>query len=71
MINNKIIYVDKNSDIPLFGIDFIGIIDRGTNVIEIKPLTLCNLECKYCFFARRTAGLCSPARVSSYKGQKS
>lgn len=49
MINNKIIYVDKNSDIPLFGIDFIGIIDRGTNVIELKPLTLCNLECKYCF----------------------
>lgn len=46
---NKIIYVDRNSDIPLFGIDFIGIIDRGTNVIELKLLTLCNLECKYCF----------------------
>ena len=42
-------YIDKNSDIPLYGIDFIGVIDRGTNVIELKPLTLCNLKCKYCF----------------------
>jgi len=46
---NEIIYVDEESDIPLFGVDFLGIIDRGTNVIEIKPLTLCNLKCKYCF----------------------
>jgi uncharacterized Fe-S cluster-containing radical SAM superfamily enzyme len=43
------IYVSEQSEIPLFGIDFFGIIDRGTNVIELKPLTLCNLKCKYCF----------------------
>ncbi|MFX1302777.1 MAG: radical SAM protein [Promethearchaeota archaeon] len=48
MVNN-IIYVDEKSEIPLYGIDFIGVIDRGTNVIELKPLTLCNLKCKYCF----------------------
>jgi uncharacterized Fe-S cluster-containing radical SAM superfamily enzyme len=48
-MTNKIIYVDEKSEIPLYGIDFLGIIDRGTNVIEIKPLTLCNLKCKYCF----------------------
>jgi len=46
---HKTILVDKKSNIPLFGIDFIGIIDRGTNVIEIKPITLCNLNCIYCF----------------------
>lgn len=40
-----------DSEIPLFGVDFIGIIDRGTNVIELKPLTLCNLKCKYCFIS--------------------
>ncbi len=45
----EIIYVNDKSDIPLFGVDFFGIIDRGTNVIEVKPLTLCNLKCKYCF----------------------
>ncbi len=42
-------YVDKKSGLPLYGVDFIGIIDRGTNVIELKPLTLCNLKCRYCF----------------------
>ncbi|GAG70377.1 unnamed protein product [marine sediment metagenome] len=45
----EIIYVNKKSGIPLYGIDYIGIIDRGTNVIELKLLTLCNLKCKYCF----------------------
>ncbi|MFW9818699.1 MAG: radical SAM protein [Candidatus Thorarchaeota archaeon] len=48
-MTNEIIYVDEKSEIPLYGVDFLGIIDRGTNVIEIKPLTLCNLRCKYCF----------------------
>jgi uncharacterized Fe-S cluster-containing radical SAM superfamily enzyme len=48
-MNGKIQYVDKISKIPLMGVDFLGIIDRGTNVIELKPLTLCNLQCKYCF----------------------
>ncbi len=42
-------YIDEKSGIPLFGVDFIGVIDRGTNIIELKPLTLCNLKCKYCF----------------------
>ncbi len=44
-----ITYIDKSSNIPLYGVDFMGVIDRGTNVIELKPLTLCNLKCKYCF----------------------
>ena len=48
-MKNSVIYVDKNSDIPLMGIDYFGVIDRGTNVIEVKPLTLCNLRCRYCF----------------------
>ncbi|MHA1451252.1 MAG: radical SAM protein [Promethearchaeota archaeon] len=41
--------VDEESGIPLFGLDFIGILDRGTNLIEVKPITICNLRCKYCF----------------------
>ncbi|MFX0083144.1 MAG: radical SAM protein [Candidatus Hodarchaeota archaeon] len=48
-MTDEIFYVDKKSGIPLYGIDYIGVIDRGTNVIELKPLTLCNLKCKYCF----------------------
>ncbi len=48
-MNEDIKYIDNKSDIPLMGVDFLGIIDRGTNIIELKPLTLCNLRCKYCF----------------------
>lgn len=48
-MSNTIQYVDEKSGIPLYGVDFIGVIDRGTNIIELKPLTLCNLKCKYCF----------------------
>jgi len=48
-MTNNLIYIDKSSQIPLMGVDFIGIVDRGTNIIELKPLTLCNLKCKYCF----------------------
>jgi uncharacterized Fe-S cluster-containing radical SAM superfamily enzyme len=43
------ITVDEGSEIPLFGLDFIGILDRGSNLLEIKPITICNLRCKYCF----------------------
>lgn len=43
--------VDEASQIPLFGLDFLGILDRGTNILEIKPITVCNLKCKYCFVA--------------------
>ncbi|MHA1718079.1 MAG: radical SAM protein, partial [Promethearchaeota archaeon] len=46
---NEIIKIDKQSEVPLFGVDFLGILDRGTNVLEIKPNTICNLHCKYCF----------------------
>ncbi len=45
----NLITIGETSSIPLFGLDFIGIIDRGTNIIEVKPITLCNLKCKYCF----------------------
>jgi len=48
-LNNKTtIYVHKNSGIPLMGTNYFGLIDRGTNIIEIKPITSCNLGCIYC-----------------------
>ncbi|MBW2989607.1 radical SAM protein [Candidatus Woesearchaeota archaeon] len=48
-INGKrTIYVHKNSGIPLIGNVSFGIIDRNTNVIEIKPITGCSLRCIYC-----------------------
>ena len=48
-INNKrTFYIHKNSGIPLIGTNYFGLIDRGTNIIEIKPITSCNLGCIYC-----------------------
>lgn len=46
--NNPAVYIHKNSGIPLIGNICFGIIDRGTNCIEIKPVTGCNLNCVYC-----------------------
>ena len=48
-LNNKAaIYIHKNSGIPLIGTAYFGLIDRGTNLIEIRPITSCNLNCIFC-----------------------
>src|SRR3989338_3737061 len=48
-LNNKpTIYIHKNSGISLIGTNYFGLIDMGTNIIEIKPITSCNLGCIYC-----------------------
>ena len=46
--NKPAVYVHKNSGIPLIGTAYFGLIDRGTNLIEIRPLTGCNLSCIFC-----------------------
>jgi len=48
-LNNKpTTYIHKNSNIPLIGNVSFGLVDRDTNIIEIKPITSCNLKCIYC-----------------------
>ena len=48
LTQKQAIYVHRNSGMPLIGsIDF-GIIDRNTNIIEVRPITGCNLGCIYC-----------------------
>lgn len=44
----KTVYIHKNSEIPLIGSVYFGIIERGTNIIELRPITGCNLNCIYC-----------------------
>jgi hypothetical protein len=41
------IYVFKGF-LPLQGSLYFGIIDRNTNIIEIRPITGCNLNCIFC-----------------------
>ncbi len=44
----KQIFVDEKSGIPLVGCIMFGIIDRGTNLLQIRPNTACNLNCIFC-----------------------
>jgi uncharacterized Fe-S cluster-containing radical SAM superfamily enzyme len=45
---NKLVYITKASGIPLIGrIDF-GIVDRGTNLLQVRPITGCVLNCPFC-----------------------
>jgi len=48
-LNNKAtIYIHQSSGIPLIGANYFGLIDRGTNIIEVKPITSCNISCVFC-----------------------
>ena len=48
-LNNKpTVYIHKNSNIPLIGNVSFGLVDRDTNIIEVKPITSCNIKCIYC-----------------------
>ena len=44
----KTIYIHKNSGIPLIGSNSFGIVDRNTSIIDIRPITSCNLNCIFC-----------------------
>ena len=48
LTGNKATYVHRNSGIPLIGNVAFGIAYRNSSIIEIKPVTSCNLDCIYC-----------------------
>ncbi len=48
LTGNKAKYIHRNTGIPLYGNVAFGIINRGSSIIEIKPVTSCNLDCVYC-----------------------
>ncbi len=41
-------YISRESGIPLLGYNAFGLIDRGTNLIQVRPITGCNLNCIFC-----------------------
>lgn len=41
-------YIREELDIPLIGATEIGVADRGSNILEVKPVTGCNLNCTFC-----------------------
>ena len=50
-------------NIPLFGCIAFGIIDRGTNVLQVRPISECPLSCIFC---STDAGPRSGRRISEY-----
>ena len=48
LTGNPVTYVHRNSGIPLIGNVAFGIVYRNSSIIEIKPVTSCNLDCVYC-----------------------
>ncbi len=48
LTGNPVTYIHKYSGIPLIGNVAFGIVYRNSSIIEIKPMTSCNLDCIYC-----------------------
>lgn len=44
----NLVYITKESGIPLVGHTAFGLIDRGTNLIQVRPISGCNLNCIFC-----------------------
>ncbi len=44
----RMYYITKESNVPLVGHTAFGIIDRGTNLLQIRPCSGCNLNCIFC-----------------------
>lgn len=44
----ELIKVNRESGIPLIGAINFGVIDRGTNLVQVRATTVCNLKCQYC-----------------------
>lgn len=44
----EIFKITRETGIPLVGLVFIGCVDRGTNLLQIRPTSLCNLNCQFC-----------------------
>lgn len=46
--NRKVLYIHEGTDVPLLGYNAFGLIDRGTNLIQVRGISGCNLSCVFC-----------------------
>ncbi|MEM2122941.1 MAG: hypothetical protein QXE79_04820 [Candidatus Bathyarchaeia archaeon] len=44
----RLIRIPGDVELPLIGCVAFGLIDRGTNLIQVRPISGCNLNCIYC-----------------------
>lgn len=59
----KLIRIPTDVELPLVGSICFGVIDRGTNLLQIRPTTICPLSCPFCSV---DAGPNSKRRVTDY-----
>ena len=59
---DKVLF-EISSDVPLVGNIAFGLIDRGTNVIQVRPISTCPLSCIFC---STNAGPKSKIRQTEY-----
>ncbi|MEK6936471.1 MAG: radical SAM protein [Nanoarchaeota archaeon] len=45
---SNITFIDRKSGIPLIGTVFIGILDRGSSLLQVRATTICNKNCVFC-----------------------
>ena len=55
--------ITRNSQIPLVGSLYFGVIDRGTSLLQVRPSCGCNLNCPFCSV---DAGPKTTTRATSY-----
>jgi uncharacterized Fe-S cluster-containing radical SAM superfamily enzyme len=60
----RVLRITRRSGIPLIGCLYFGVIDRGTNLLQVRPGCSCNLNCPFCSV---DAGPGSATRVNSYE----
>lgn len=58
-----LVRVGSDVELPLLGAIAFGVIDRGTNVLQIRPTSLCPLSCPFC---STDAGPASRYRAAEY-----
>lgn len=61
------VQITEDSGIPLIGCLYFGVVDRGTNVLQVRPNCSCNLNCTFCSV---DAGPASRTRVTSYEVER-
>jgi uncharacterized Fe-S cluster-containing radical SAM superfamily enzyme len=44
----KLVKIPQDAELPLIGLIQVGVVDRGTNLLQLRPTTICNLNCIFC-----------------------
>ncbi len=52
-----LIKIDRSTNIPLIGMIHIGVMDRGSSLLQVRASTACNMKCTFCSTAANSYGI--------------